>query len=197
MCRGRFGHCRAGGIAPPSGVQIVASGAASDWHDVEATVDSTDVVGVRGNHAQSPLACGDRYRRVSYVVSGGRSAELPDRSSGKVVERDDLTRGRAQQSREADLGSTVPPRLGHHASGHDEGITVLESPHHDRDDSTVVAVEPNERTGIQDCAAQRPSARSAALRSFALRAPPVSASISSRSDARSSSFAFSSRASAT
>ena len=74
---------------------------------------------------------------------------------------------------------------------------MLECTDNDRDDPSIIPLESDERSRVEDHRGHRPSALSAASRSEAVSGPPVSASISSSIDAKSSSFACSSIARAT
>ena len=141
--------------------------------------------------------CSNRDRSVDDIVCRRSTAELSRRSGLTIVKSDDATQRGPQEASQPHLSTAVPPRLGYDPRRHQERIVMLKCPDQDRDDPSVVALETDEGAGVEDHDRHRPSAWSAAARSAAVSGPPVSASISSSSDARSSSFACSSRARAT
>ena len=168
-----------------------------DRHELKSAVDSADVVRVRGDDTQLALSAGERYGRINDVGGAADSAELSDGAGGAVVKGDDLAQRRAEEPGQSHLSTPVAPGLSDDPSGHDEGITMIKGARDDGHHSTIVALEVDKRSGVEHGSAHRPRARSAALRSRAVSGPPVSASISSSNEARSSSFAFSSKAAAT
>lgn len=132
--------------------------AGSDRDDVEPVVDAPEVVRARRDDSHAALSCGERDCGVGDVVRAARAAQLTNGASGEIVEWSNLAHWRTQQPSHADLGSTIAPRLRNYPSGHDERVTVLKRAGDDGNDSSVIAVERDERAGVKHCAAQRPSA---------------------------------------
>ena len=156
-----------------------------------------DVAGIGRDHPETASAGEDDDRCVDYVGRRRGTAELTGCPRRCVVERDDHACGRAEKPDQSGLAGAIAPYLSDDAGGDEEGVPVVECPGDNADEPPVVAFELNQRPRVEYRVAHRPSARSASAFSSAVSGPPVSASISSSNAARSSSFVFCSKASAT
>lgn len=178
----------------------------SDPDDAKQRVEPAEVGHVGGEHAMVAGAGTEYHRRIDDIARLGGAAQLASRSGTSVIQWLDLDDFGGEQPHQANLAPPIPPHLGDDPGGYSHSDLALKGASDDRHDTTIVAFERDERTRVERqaghdfrfVARRLPfSARSAARRSGAVSAPPVSASICCSSSAKSSSLAFSSSAAAT
>ncbi len=163
----------------------------SDDFDPQGRVEPEQVVGVACEHGVATLTGAPHDRcvdDVSHTGHTGHTAELSHRSSGTVVERDNLSCSGGEQSHQSNLTTAVTPSLRNHAGRYRDAIPSLVGTGDQRDDRPLIALKRDEGSGIEGEAAHPSSTASAAARSSSVRGPPEAASISARRSARSSSF---------
>jgi len=169
----------------------------SDSNDVDVVIEATEVVRIGREHSGATIACSYGHGSVDDVTGVGHPADLPCSSGLVVVKGKHLAEWRPEKPGQPCLTAAISPGLGNHARRNEERVLILKCSDDDRHNMAIVSLESDECPSIENNGVHRPSARSAAFRSAAVSGPPVSASISSSSEARSSSFVCSSNARAT
>jgi hypothetical protein len=169
----------------------------SDGHYVKAMIETPEIVRIRREHHRTTVACSDCYRGVDDIGGRRHPAELSRCSRLTVVKDEHLAHRRSEEPGKPRLTLPIPPCLGNHPCRNHQRVLMLKRSDDDRHNSAIVPLEADQRPGVENESRHRPSALSAAFRSTAVSGPPVSASISSSIDAKSSSFACSSKARAT
>jgi len=108
------------------------------------------------------IAPGDRHRCVDHIGAVGDTAELTGGPGLPVVKNQHFAQRSSEEPGQPGLVAAVPPGLSDHPGGHQERVVMLEGAGDNGHDSSIVPFEPDERSGVEDGRAQRPSARSAA-----------------------------------
>ena len=157
-------------------------------------IKTTKIIRVRREYPGSSIPCRNGHGGIAHVGGHCQPAELPGGPGLTVVKSEHLAKGRTEKSGEPCLATPISPSLGYYPGRNDDRIVMFEGPDDDGHDSPIVPLESDQCPRVQEDCRHRPSAWSAAFRSDAFSGPPVSASISSSIDAKSSSFACSSSA---
>lgn len=169
----------------------------SDSNDVDVVIEATEVFRIGREHSGATIACSYCHGRIDDVAGVGHPADLPRGSGLVVVKGEHLAERRSEKPGQPRLTATIPPRLGNHSRRNEKRVLMPKCSDDDCDNMAIVPLESDECPSIENNCGHRPRARSAAFRSAAVSGPPVSTSICSSSEARSSSFVCSSNARAT
>ena len=88
-------------------------------------------------------------RGVDDIGGAGDSTQLACRAGALIVERLDLRNSGTEQAGQASLTSTIAPDLADNARRNRETQIEFQGTGQDRDDGAIVALEGDERAGIE------------------------------------------------